>query len=448
MIIPRVRPFIALLALPLVLMNELVAGPKPTTTKLSSVIAENGMPRNIIKAGARWNFGRGSLWTHHGWQYAAYWDEKRQVSVARRKLPSGAWEVISLPDYERTSSGNRGTGGRISRGFGDGHEKVAMGISPDGFIHLAFDHHVSSLRYRTTLKPVADNPGNHEWKPELFGPVRDNLGGEKIETVTYPSFTSDGTKHFSLHLRMNIGSGSANTHFLHYQDGEWTTPDPAAGQIIDKHWSGGNGTVNAYPHGMVIRNGRRHLTWCWRDTPNPRSCHDLCYAYSDDDGETWLNNSGQLIGRSGEKFITADSPGVAAVELGPDSQFVNGGSMTVDTTGRIFVLMRGEDGSPTLFIRDPATTIWSTARTKHLGKLVVGAANALFLVTEDGLWQSTPEDFTHFKRLHTIDGKLFEDSKFALDDQRPASDGWVSVIGQRGRKVTVVDYWIGKETNS
>jgi hypothetical protein len=142
-----------------------------------SEVANNGMPRNIVSPGAEWNFGPGALWTHRGWQYTAYWDEKRQVSVGRRELPDGAWSVVSLPGYERTKNVNRGKAGAKSQGFGDGHEKVSLGISPDGVIHLAFDHHVSTLHYRTTKSGVANDPSAHPWRAELFGPVRDNLGG-------------------------------------------------------------------------------------------------------------------------------------------------------------------------------------------------------------------------------------------------------------------------------
>ena len=168
--------------------------------KLSvSTVAENGMPKDIVPKGAAWNFGPGSLWTHRGWQYAAYWDDARQVSVARRHLPNGAWAVASLPGYQRTESVNRGKAGPIAQGFGDGHEKVSMGISPDGVIHLAFDHHMSTLHYRTSKTAVAANPAAHPWSAELFGPVADNLGGPTLVGVTYPAFTTDGTA-FVLYL--------------------------------------------------------------------------------------------------------------------------------------------------------------------------------------------------------------------------------------------------------
>ena len=76
-----------------------------------STVAHNGMPVDIVPRRSHWNFGAGSVWTHKGWQYAAYWDDARQVSVARRQLPMGPWEVVSLPDYRRGETGERGKGG-------------------------------------------------------------------------------------------------------------------------------------------------------------------------------------------------------------------------------------------------------------------------------------------------------------------------------------------------
>ncbi len=315
-------------------------------------VSSNGMPRNIVPKGTAWNFGPGSLWTHRGWQYAAYWDDARQVSVARRQLPTGDWSVVSLPGYRRTASGNRGKGGPISRGFGDGHEKVSMGISPDGVIHLMFDHHLSTLRYRTSKLPVAHDAAAHAWNADLFGPVQDNLGGPMIDFVTYPRFYTDGTS-FVLYLRLGGGSGNANSHFFNYESGRWAVNTESASKFLDRNWSGGDKTVNAYPQGLAFHNGRRHLTWCWRDTPVSTTCHDLCYAYSDDDGKTWLNNDGQMIAKTGVSFITADSPGVSVWPIPPGTRYINGGSMTVDSSGRVHVLVRGEQGAPAKFAARP-----------------------------------------------------------------------------------------------
>lgn len=73
-------------------------------------------------------------------------------------------------------------------------------------------------------------------------------------------------------------------------------------------------------------------------TPDASTCHDLCFAYSDDHGKTWLNKDGQEIGRTGASYITADSQGVAVWKIPPSTKHVNGGTMTVDHTSRVHVL--------------------------------------------------------------------------------------------------------------
>jgi hypothetical protein len=411
-----------------------------------STVSRNGMPKDIVENGAEWNFGNGALWTHLGWQYAAYWDDACQVSVARRQLPDGAWTVASLPGYQRSATHNRGKGGTVSRGFGDGHEKVSMGISPDGVIHLAFDHHLSSLHYRTSKGPVAANPAAYEWSGDLFGPVQDHLGGPPIDSVTYPAFTSDG-ENFVLYLRLNGGSGSADSHFFRYAECKWQVNTEAESKLIDKNWSGGDKTVNAYPHGLVIRDGRWHLTWCWRDTPDSSTSHDLCYAYSDDLGKTWLNNTGQEIARTGSNFITADSPEVAIWKIPSGREYLNGGSMTVSAGGNVHVLVRGEDGSPAYFERDPQTQKWSRHSSSAIGSLLVGEDDSLYLVSDQGLQQATQPYLADLKSLAKGPAALFQDSKMAVDRTRATQDGWFSVIGQNEKTITVVDYWIGKPRN-
>lgn len=404
-----------------------------------SVVGENAMPKDIVTPPAKWNFGPGSLWTHKGWQYAAYWDDQCQVSVARRQLPSGNWSVVSLSGYRRTATENRGKVGPKAMGFGDGHEKVAMGISDDGVIHLAFDHHGSTLRYRASELGLANDPEAHEWSAERFGPVQDNLGGSLLDYVTYPSFTVDGNR-LALYLRMGGGSGSGNSHFCEYENGSWIVNEETASKLIDKNWSGGNGTVNAYPFGTVVQNGRRHLAWCWRDSPAANSCHDLCYAYSDDHGQTWKNNDGETIAQLGSNFITADSPGVAVWEIPPGTKYINGGSMQVDSTGRVHVLVRGEDGTPAYFTRNPTTGKWNRTPFPMSGKLIANAANELFVVSEDGIQRILSAQT--LEPVSSGQPDLFKDSKMSID--RIRNDGWLSVIGQQDKTVTVIDYWIGK----
>lgn len=416
-----------------------------------SLVTATGMPRDIVERGAAWNFGSGALQTYRGWQYAAFWDDQRQVSVARRSLPDGPWQCVSLSGYQRTSNVNRGKAGRIARGFGDGHEKVAMGISRDGVIHLAFDHHVSTLHYRFSEPGLANRPSEFVWSEDRFGEVQDHLGGPVIDQATYPSFVRDG-RRLCLYLRLNGGSGNADSHFFEYQDGRWVINDVVSSKLIDRNWSGGNGTVNAYPHAMKVHQGRRHLTWCWRDTPDARTCHDLCYAYSDDQGMTWNNHAGEVVAERGSRFIHADSPGITVLQIPPGSRFVNGGSMTVDEAGDVFVLMRGPDGQPMSVqssgskgeSADQSVGVW-TRRFGHVLGLLVTAGPRRLIVGEDGLYQVGPDPGADAasETLLQIAPPIVtwcDDSRFEIDHQRLVDDQTISVIGQVDRNVHVLDF--------
>lgn len=440
--------------------HESLARSPDGSTKTTSMVSRTGMPEDIVPHGAMWNFGAGALQTYRGWQYAAFWDSDCQVSVARRELPAQPWQCVSLGGYQRTSDRNRGNAGAKSRGFGDGHEKVVMGISSDGVIHLAFDHHVSTLHYRFSRPGVANDPSKFDWDESLFSPVQDHLGGPKIESVTYPSFVRDGDR-MTLSMRLNGGSGSADSHFFEYRGGAWTINDPQSSKLVDKHWSGGDGTVNAYFHTMFVHQGRRHLTWCWRDTPDASTCHDLCYAYSDDHGQTWRNHSGDLVGRLGVQYISADTPGISVLKIPPGSTYVNGGSMTVDSAGDVHVLMRGPRSEPLMARRRATGGTWLQSKAPTTGVLVAQRSR-LYVVAETGLYETglyetvphgakqteSGEASRNFVRIGDSIERDCIDSHFVVDAFRHhvgtsgQDEPVISLIGQHGTRVNVIDFAI------
>jgi hypothetical protein len=78
----------------------------------------------------------------------------------------------------------------------------------------------------------------------------------------------------------------------------------------------------AYPNPVRYGpDGRLHITWGWRERPankitGLRTNHDVCYAWSDDFGRTWKNNSGSVVAVLGSgpdvksRAIDINSPGV------------------------------------------------------------------------------------------------------------------------------------------
>jgi hypothetical protein len=68
----------------------------------------------------------------------------------------------------------------------------------------------------------------------------------------------------------------------------------------------------------------------------------------------------------------------------------------------------------------------------------------MFIVSADGLYQMSATGDGKAKLVVKGKPELFEDSKMGIDTTRPLQDGWLSVLGQQNKKVTVIDYWVGK----
>src|SRR3954452_22712055 len=71
-------------------------------------------------------------------QFVTYYDADCRVVVADRAIGGGAWQLTTL----------------AARGkVGDAHNSAVLGISSDGLLHLAYDHHNEPLHYRVSLRP-------------------------------------------------------------------------------------------------------------------------------------------------------------------------------------------------------------------------------------------------------------------------------------------------------
>src|SRR5437667_7151358 len=101
-------------------------------------------------------------------QYAAFYDESGSVVLAKRKLTEMHWET------HRT---------QYVGDIKDAHRTISIAVDGDGYIHMAWDHHDTRLRYCRGL-----SPGSLELGPEL------KMTGKLEDRVTYPEFynLSDG----------------------------------------------------------------------------------------------------------------------------------------------------------------------------------------------------------------------------------------------------------------
>lgn len=303
--------------------------------------------------------------TFNGWQYMTFYSSiltgiegDGHVCVARRNLSGTAngfqigtrntltqtmfslswgtvsdndWEVIVLDDYYFDTN--------------DAHNMISMGICPnDGTIHLSFDHHGESLHYRVSQTGVASNPASVAWDASLFGSVQNYLiSGSAISGVTYPRFWQ--TPGGDLQFGWRTGSSG---------DGDWWIADYSgtthlwsdAHQVIDSTGTYNDGTSSGSERNPYLNaptgygpDGKLHITWTWREGSGTAN-HDIMYAYSEDGGDTWLNNNGvKIADASTGQLIDLDSTGVTVVTLSSYYGMMNQQGQAVDSEGRVHVLM-------------------------------------------------------------------------------------------------------------
>ena len=243
-------------------------------------------------------------------QYAAFYDPGGQVILARRKLGKPAWDI------RRT--GLRGN-------TKDAHNGISLGLDGAGRLHMAWDHHASPLKYVQSAEPGS---------LLLTEPLP--LTGTRESRVTYPEFFRVARGGL-LMLYRDGSSGRGDTILKRY--------DP-----VSRRWSAiaeplitGEGERNAYTFQIAVdRRGAWHLAWCWRETPDVSSNHDLCYARSADEGRTWTSSSGAPL-RLPVTAATAEY----ALRIPQGSDLINQCTIAVDSRGRpVIAAYWKPDGEP------------------------------------------------------------------------------------------------------
>ncbi len=317
-----------------------------------------------------------------GYQFATWYqngaNDEQDVILARRDLsdPSNTWQVLDT-GYDMLNGDEDGNGSGSGRW--DSHNVIAMGISGDGRIHLAYDHHVDDLRYLTTSGTGKATLSNSDWATQtadaanLFfvpGGERDKFNTQdnnSVTRITYPRFADGPNGDIVVTYRIG-GSGNGDIHFLSYNadtsaaggtvangngvlNQRWSDShiiiDGNAGTYSDAYDTSNSNSRNAYLNGMDSDDsGRLHLSWTWRESSQGAN-HDIMYAYSDDGGTTWQNNNGVVIANKNTgQMISLNSPGIIIANLDRTQSVMNQQGQTVAPDGTVHILMwhRRDDG--------------------------------------------------------------------------------------------------------
>ncbi|MBN8457684.1 MAG: BNR-4 repeat-containing protein [Verrucomicrobia bacterium] len=417
-----------------------------------------------------------------GYQYTAWYDTTgsvQRICLGRRAIAgtaAGPWEIC------RTNS-------EFLNGdetAWDAHDVVAIGICPnDGTLHIAWDLHGNTLRYRRSVAGLCTtNKG--AWVAGELGTGTTMLlaeqnwltaAGATETSVTYPQFIAGPDGNLTLNRR-NGASGNGDQMIQRYTAGAgWS----AGVQFINRAgtYTGPdyNGTATtstarcAYLNGMDYGpDGKLHVTWTWRENAGG-SNHDICYAYSEDQGITWKNNAGSVVAdTSAGGRMDLSTTGITVKPLDMRQLLINQQAQCVDADGRVHVLMmhrRQDPGyGPEVFkddfstkfttyyhyFRDPVSGTWFQRRIPpeaanpgsrpKIGYDAAGNLYAAFLSYADGT--AVTPGYTHGKLVIAAASKasLFTDWEVlyrgttgfngepVIDSARLLADGILSVYIQ------------------
>lgn len=236
----------------------LVAGARPAdTAREAGVISESTVDR--VWSGHPVSF---AFLTDRGHQFVAYYDSERRITVASRRIDETEWK------YFRPAGATSPNRGRASNVTGwDSHNYLALALDRDGCLHLSGNMHVDPLVYYRSTRPL-----------DITSLERvDRMTGEREQHVTYPLFFKNQAGDLFFRYR-DGGSGNGSDIYNVYQAESRSWINLLSTPLLD-----GQGRRNAYATSPVLGpDGRFHLVWMWRETPDCSTNHTLSYARSAD----------------------------------------------------------------------------------------------------------------------------------------------------------------------
>ncbi len=248
-----------------------------------------------------------SILTHGQRQYAAYYDEKHQMTVATRQLGQRKWDSVKLD----------------SKIEWDSHNYITMEIDKNGDLHLAGNMHCVPLIYFRT-----ETPGDIRTLKRL------SMTGKEENKCTYPHFIHDATGRLVFNYRNGkSGNGQRLYNVYHPKSRTWS-------RLLKTPLFDGEGKRNAYPNGPKIGPDKRfHVLWVWRDTFDCATNNNLSYARSPDLIH-WETASGQAV----ELPMTLANKNLIVDPIPSGGGIINGGArLFFDSQNRPMVVYHKSD---------------------------------------------------------------------------------------------------------
>ena len=196
-------------------------------------------------------------------QFVAYFDANRQITVAHRRFGS-TWRYYKVDSW---------------LGW-DSHNYVTMELDKAGNLHVMGNMHADPIEYFRTSEP---------FNIRSLKRVSIMVDSALERKMTYPIFMRNKNDELLVKYR-DGGSGNGNEIYNIYDTETKTWSRLHSNQFLD-----GEGKMSGYFEGPILGpDGRFHLIWVWRDTPNAATNHSLSYARSDDLVD-WTDSNGKPI---------------------------------------------------------------------------------------------------------------------------------------------------------
>ncbi|MEP7267824.1 MAG: BNR-4 repeat-containing protein, partial [Saprospiraceae bacterium] len=122
-------------------------------------VSESGWSRTSANATI---FRKNSIVSNDSFQYISFYDDDKKIVIGKRPLISSNWDQkkLSLTGHPE-----------------DAHRSISMALDGAGFLHLAWDHHNSDLKYT-----ISQSPGSLDFEPSQ------SMTKNIESSVTYPEF--------------------------------------------------------------------------------------------------------------------------------------------------------------------------------------------------------------------------------------------------------------------
>lgn len=239
--------------------------------------------------------GQPVLLTTKTFQYVAYYDANRYLTVAKRRLGTSTWSHLRF--------------GAVRTDWGTtNHKIIAMQIDRLGYVHLAANmHHQEMVYYRMSRPNTISSFRRIAWRTSA------------ARQVTYPAFLKNSGGDLFLTFRSGVSGNAAQVIYGYsVRTGRWS---PTVPRLFD----GRAQEMSAYLGGSSalapVRgpDGWFHMAWVWRNTANVSTNHTVSYARSRD-LRTWYTAGGSRV----RLPITPRTRGLAVDRAGVGSGLFNG----------------------------------------------------------------------------------------------------------------------------